>query len=131
MESGNLKNITMQYLTIRWFTISHFDKSQFKLFHSLEKALKTAATKNINLCWCIQSENFLRNEFKKITSKMNKMHLTKLKKFDNNLQHFLSQNRINNNLFLNNIDFLQKCDEIIYHRTHADKNTSDIITSLP
>ena len=121
----------MQYLTLRWFTISHFDKNQFKLFHSLERALKAAGTKNNDLCWLIQTEKFLRKEFKQITSKMNDIHMAKLNNFDNNLQYFLNQNKIDNNLFFKDIDFLQKCDEIIYQRTHADTNASDIITSLP
>ena len=58
MESGNFKNITMQYLTLRWFTLSRFDESKFKLFHSLERALKNAGTKNKSLCWQIQTEDY-------------------------------------------------------------------------
>ena len=129
MGSGDFKNITMQYLTLRWFTLSHFDKKRFQLFHSLEKALQATGIKNIDLCWHIQTENYLRKEFKKI--KMNNTHLIRLKNFDNNLQIFLNTHRINNKLFFKNIDFLHKCDEIIYHRTHTDQHTSDIITSLP
>ena len=129
MESGNFKNIIMQYLTLRWFTLSHFDKNKLKLFHSLERALKTANTKYPNLCWYIQTENYLKKEFRKI--KMNNTNLIKLKEFDNNLQNFLTQNKIDGKLFLKNIDFMQKCDEIIYHCTHTSKNTSNAITSLP
>lgn len=127
MESGNFKNITMEYLTLRWFTLSHFDREKFKLFHFLEKALKNTDIKN--LCWYIQTENYLRQEFKKI--KMNNIHLIKLKNFDNNLQNFLTQNKIDKKLFLKNIDFMQQCDCIIYHRTHANNNASNIFTSLP
>lgn len=127
MESGNFKNITMQYLTLRWFTLSHFDEDKFKLFHTLERALKNTGTKN--LCWHIQTENYLRKEFKKI--RMNNMRLTKLKKFDNNLQNFLNKNKTDSKLFLKNLDFMQQCDCIIYHRTHADNNASKIFTSLP
>jgi hypothetical protein len=129
MESGNFKNITMQYLALRWFTLSHFEKDKFKLFHSLERALKNANTKNANLCWYIQTENYLKKEFKKI--KMNNAHLQKLQNFNINLQKFLNQHKINNRLFLENIDFMQQCDCIIYHHAHANKNTSDIFTSLP
>ena len=62
---------------------------------------------------------------------MNNTNLIKLKEFDNNLQNFLTQNKIDGKLFLKNIDFMQKCDEIIYHCTHTSKNTSNAITSLP
>jgi len=117
----------MQYLTLRWFTLSYFDKNKLKLFHSLERALKTANT--TNLCWHIQTENYLRKEFKKI--KMNNTRLIKLKNFNSNLQNFLNQNKINSKLFLENLDFMQQCDCLIYHRTHADNNASVIFTSLP
>ena len=128
MESGNLKNIVMEYLTLRWFTLTHFDKNKFKLFHSLEKALNITNTKN--LCWHIQTESYLRQEFKRMT-KMNNINLTKLKNFEHNLQNFLIRNRIDQKLLLKNLDFIQKCDKIIYHRTHAHNNTSYTITSLP
>ncbi len=127
MESRNFKNIIMQYLTLRWFTLSYFGKNKFKLFHSLEKALKNTNTKN--LCWHIQTENYLKKEFRKI--KMNNTHLTKLKNFENNLQNFLNQNEIEDKLFLKNLNFMQQCDCIIYHRTHADNKASNIFTSLP
>jgi len=130
MESGNFKNIAMQYLTLRWFTLSHFEERKIKLFHSLERALKTANKNDINLCWHIQTENFLKDEFKKII-KMNNIDLVKLKKFDDKLRNFLIKNKINEKLFLNNIDFMQKCDCIIYRHAHITNNTSDIITSLP
>lgn len=122
MESGNFKNITMQYLTLRWYTLSHFSEYKFKLFHSLERALKNTGTKN--LCWHIQTEDYLRKEFKKITSKMTNTHLIKLKNFDDNLRNFLIKNKMDDKLFLKNIDFMQQCDCIIYHRTHADNNAS-------
>ena len=127
MESGNFKNIIMQYLTLRWFTLSHFDDNRLRLFHSLEKALQNTDTKN--LCWYIQTENYLKKEFRKI--KMDNTHLIKLKEFDNNLQNFLSKNKIDDKLFLKNIDFMQKCDCLIYHQAHAINNTSTMITSLP
>ena len=127
MESGNFKNIIMQYLTIRWFTLSSFDKNKFKLFHSLERALQNTGTKN--LCWHIQTEDFLIKEFKKI--KMTNAHLIQLKNFENNLQNFLNQNKIDGKLFLKNLNFMQQCDEIIYHRLHTDNNASVIFTSLP
>ena len=129
MESGNFKNITMQYLTLRWFTLSHFDKNKFKLFHSLEQALKNTSIRN--LCWHIQTENYLRKEFNKLTSRMNNTQLTKLKNFDNNLQHFLTQNKIDGKLFLKNLDFMQQCDCLIYNQIHTNNNSSFIFTSLP
>ena len=128
MESGNFKNIAMHYFTIRWFTLSHFDENKFKLFHSLERALKIASQKNKNLYWQLQTENYLRQEFKKIM-KTNNTNPTKLKHFDDNLQNFLTKNKIASKLFLQDIDFMQKCDCIIYY--HAHTKTSDIITSLP
>lgn len=127
MESGNFKDIIMQYLTLRWFTLSHFDENKFKLFHSMERSLKNTGIKK--LCWHIQTENYLRKEFKKI--KMNNAYLTKLKNFENNLQIFLDRNEIDNKLFLKNIHFMQQCDEIIYHRTHTENKASYTITSLP
>ncbi len=127
MGSRDFKSIAMQYLTLRWFTLNHFDENKFKLFHSLERALKNTGTKN--LCWHIQTKNYLRKEFKRI--KMNNAHLIKLENFDNNLQSFLNQNKIDSNLFFKNIDFMQQCDKIIYHRTHANNNASVIFTSLP
>ena len=127
MESGNFKNIIMKYLTLRWFTLSHFDEEKFKLFHSVEKVLKNANIKN--LCWHTQTENYLRKEFKKI--KINNTRLIKLKKFDNNLQNFFNNNKIDEKLFLTNIDFMQQCDCLIYHRIHADNNASNTFTSLP
>jgi len=129
MESGNFKNIIMQYLTLRWFTLSRFDENKFKLFHSLERALKNAGTENKSLCWQIQTEDYLKQEFKKI--KMTDTYLIKLKKFDTNFQNFLNQNKTKDKFFIKNLDFLHQCDYIIYRRTHANNNASDNITSLP
>ena len=129
MESGNFKNIIMQYLTLRWFTLSRFDENKFQLFHSLERALKTANTKNKNLCWHIQTEDYLKKEFKKI--KMNNAHFIELKNFESNLQNFLNQNKIDAKFFLTNLNFMHQCDCIIYRRIHADNNASLNITSLP
>ncbi|MBO4706972.1 MAG: hypothetical protein J5594_00195 [Elusimicrobiaceae bacterium] len=120
MESGNFKDIIMQYLTLRWFTLSNFDVNKIKLFHSLEKALKNTGIKN--LCWHIQTKNYLKEEFKKI--EMDNTCLTKLKNFENNLQNFLQQNEIESNVFLKDLDFMQQCDKIIYHRTHTDNKAS-------
>lgn len=127
MGSGNLKNITMQYLTLRWFTLSHFDGNKFKLFHSLERALKNTNTEN--LCWYLQTKNYLMKEFKRI--KMDNEDLIKLQNFESNLQNFLKQNKTDIKLFFKNIDFMQQCDCIIYRRIHSDNNASDTITSLP
>ncbi len=131
MESRNITNITMQYLTLRWFTISNFDEKKLKLFHSLERALKTASKKNMTLCWHLQSENYLKEEFKKIIKMKHPASLKKLEKFDKNLKNFLNQNKIEANFLLKDIDFMQKCDCIIYRHAHTINNTSNIITSLP
>ena len=117
----------MQYLILRWFTLSHFNKNKFKLFHSLERSLKNSGISN--LCWYIQTENYLKEEFKKI--EMTNAHLIQLKNFESNLQNFLNQNKIDVKLFFKNINFMQQCDCIIYHRTQANNNASDDITSLP
>lgn len=127
MESGNFKDIIMQYLTLRWFTLSHFNENKLRIFHSLEKALKNANTKD--LYWYVQTENYLKKEFRKI--KMDNTHLIKLKKFDENLKNFLIKHKIDSNLFFKNLDFMQKCDCLIYHHAHAINNTSTMITSLP
>ena len=42
-------------------------------------------------------------------------------KFENNLQKFFTANNLEPKLFLENIDFIHKCDEIIYRKAHAIK----------
>ena len=118
----------MQYLTIRWFTLSNLSEKNFKLFHSLERALNKSIYSKL---YCYKhTENYLKQEFNFLINRKN-ISLNKLKKFDINLQNFLKQNHIKEEILLNNIDFLQKCDEIIYHKANCRKNTSDKITSLP
>ena len=120
MGSGDFKNISMKYLTLRWFTLSHFDESKLHTFHSLENALNTAGTKNKNLCWYKQTENYLKQEFKNIL--LAQYHKKEIfKKFENDLQKFFRTNNLNPKLFLENINFMHKCDEIIYHKAHAVK----------
>ena len=125
MGNRNFKNITMHYLTLRWFTLNNFKHIRLKQFHSLEKALKNTH----NLCWYDQTENYLKKEFKKI--KMNNIYLTKIKNFDNKLNRFLTNNKIESKMFLSDIDFIHKCDEIICRKLHINTSTSDIFTSLP
>lgn len=116
MGSGDFKNINMKYLAIRWFTLSHFDKSKLNTFHSLETALKNAG---IN-CWHPQTKNYLKQEFKKLlVAKYHKKEM--FIKFENNLQKFFNANNLEPILFLENIDFIHKCDEIIYRKAHAIK----------
>lgn len=106
----------MKYLTLRWFTLSHFDKSKLHTFHSLELALKTAGI----TCWYKQTENYLKQELKSLL--LAKYHRQEMfKKFENDLNKFFTANNLNPKLFLENIDFMHKCDEIIYHKAHAVK----------
>ncbi len=128
MGSGDFKNIIMQYLTIRWVTLSNLSEKNFKLFQSLERALNKSIY--LKLCCYKQTENYLKQQFNLLVNQKN-ISLSKLKKFDINLQNFLKQNHIKEEILLNNIDFLEKCDEIIYHKANCRKNTSDKITSLP
>ena len=128
MGSRDFKNIIMQYLTLRWFTLSNFSKENLKLFHSLEHAINK--TVNHKLCWHKQTENYLKKEFNLLINRKNS-NINKVKNFDVNLQKFLRQNNLKEEIFLNNIEFLQKCDEIIYHKANCHKTASDINTSLP
>jgi len=121
----------MQYLTMRWFTLSSFNKDKLKLFHSLEKAINTKNLKYKNLCWYKQTESFLKQEFKKLFPENKNMQMLHLQNFNKNLQNFLKQNSLNPEMLLSNINFIHKCDCIICNKIHADDNTSDIITSLP
>lgn len=116
MGSGDCKNINMRYLALRWFTLSYFDKSKLNTFHSLEHALKSTG---INY-WHKQTETYLRQEF---TDLLIKRYHTKemFIKFENDLQKFFTANNLNPKLFLENIDFIHKCDEIIYHKAHTEK----------
>ncbi len=128
MDSGDFKNIIMQYLTIRWFTLSNLTESNFKLFHSLERAINKSIYSK--LYSYKQTENYLKQQFNLLINEKDITWNT-LNKFDINLQNFLKQNHIKEQILLSNIDFLQKCDEIIYHKANCRKNTSDKITSLP
>ncbi len=130
MGSGNIKTIIMQYLALRWFTLSCFDKEKLKIFHSLERSIKSAGKKEKYLCWHKQTENYLKRELQNLLS-MNTMTKNKLQIFETNLQKFLEQNKLNKNLFLENMNFLQQCDKIICHKNHTIKKASDTITSLP
>ena len=106
----------MQYLTLRWFTLSHYDKNKLKTFHSLETALNAVGIK----CWHKQTETYLKQEFNKLLS--GKYHKKDMfEKFRNNLQKFFTANNLNKKLFTENIDFMHKCDEIIYHKAHTVK----------
>ena len=106
----------MKYLTLRWFSLSHFNKSKLHTFHSLELALKTAGI----TCWHKQTENYLKQELKSIL--LTKYHRQEIfKKFEHNLQKFFIANNLKPELFLENIDFMHKCDEIICHKAHTAK----------
>ena len=123
----------MKYLTLRWFTLNYFDERKLKLFHSLEQAIKKASEKNKNLSWQEQTKNYLKQEFKNLimTKTNNNLQLMQFKKFENNLKNFFKQNNLTPTIFLNDLDFIQKCDDIIYHQTRTHKNASIKITSLP
>ena len=114
----------MQYLAIRWFTLSYFEKDKLKLFHSLERAIKNTNIQNIKLCWYKQTENFLRKELTNILTQNTISRTNRFQKFQTNLQKLMKENNLTTNDFLSNIDFIQKCDEIIYCKSHADKNAS-------
>lgn len=120
MGNRNFKNINMKYLTLRWFTLNCFNECKLHTFHTLEMALNTAGIKNKNLCWYEQTENYLKQEFKKIL--LTQYHQKEIfKKFENDLQKFFTANNLEPKLFLENINFMHKCDEIIYHKSHTAK----------
>ena len=107
----------MKYLTLRWFTLNCFDESKLKTFHSLERAINA----DKKLCWHTQTENYLKQEFKNFTAD-NNTRKKQFEEFENNLQKFFTANNLEPKLFLENINFIHKCDEIIYHKAHR-KNT--------
>ena len=107
----------MKYLTLRWFTLNCFDENKLKTFHSLERAINT----NKTLCWHTQTENYLKQEFRNLTSE-NNLRKEQFKQFENNLKNFFIANNLEPKLFLENINFIHKCDEIIYRKAHR-KNT--------
>ena len=108
----------MQYLALRWFTLSYFEKDKLKLFHTLERAIQSAKTDDVHLSWHEQTENYLRREFTTLLTKNTNCRLHIFQKFKKNLQNLMKQNNLTSKHFLSDINFMQKCDEIIYHKAH-------------
>ena len=119
----------MQYLALRWFTLTYFEEDKLKLFHSLERAIKNANV-NKKLCWHKQTENFLKREFANILTQNTNCRLNRFQKFQTNLQKLMKGNNLTAQNFLSDIDFIHKCDKIIYRKSHAVKLLPKI-TSLP
>ena len=113
----------MQYLALRWFTLSYFEKDKLKLFHSLERAIKNTKIDNKHLSWHKQTENYLRQEFATLFTKNTNCRINSFYKFQINLQQLMKQNNLTSKPFFSDIDFMQKCDKIIYHKAH-NKNAS-------
>ena len=106
----------MKYITLRWFTLNHFDKGKLSTFHTLEQALENTGIE----CWHKQTESYLKRELKNIL--FTGYHKKEMfEEFKNNLQKFFTANNLTPKLFLEDIDFMHKCDEIIYHKAHTIK----------